>query len=86
MAYWTLDDGNTQLARDFGPMQSPLFLGETVEIESLDPRWVERVKFNLGESFRSTVYAAADATAEILGQDIRIVSPRRYAESADTLS
>ena len=62
IAYWPLDDGESPLARDLGPLQSPLMLGNSGQIDDSSPRWVPRAEFNLGESFQCTPYASEPAT------------------------
>jgi len=51
VAYWPLDDGAGQLARDLGPNGLTLQLGFNSNTESVDPRWVHTKILNSGPFF-----------------------------------
>jgi len=62
LAYWPLDDGQGQTARDLGPNHLPLTLGSSLQPDNLDPAWMPSASpCHLACS--TTVAASADATS-----------------------
>ena len=68
IAYWPLDDGEGQIARDLGPHRIDLQLGTTPSVDDNDPLWVETPSVTAPQiSDISPTGGPADTTVVITG-------------------